>query len=164
MYKKNTVANYYKYQLILFCIVLGLMTFPPTLLFVFALRATGGDMSSGVGALLAVIGTCMLIWLPFVIYYLCQFVYYRRLEPEHVQTVRLVKTDSMFRFVGFEVTVTVDGTQKNVCTKRVFAAGMIGVNRLDDYAGQDAEIGYDGNRDEWVVLRKAGHNQTFETN
>ena len=155
MYKKNTAASYYKYQLILFCIVLCLMTFPPTLLFVFALLATGGDMS-GLVALLAVISICMLIWLPFVIYYLYQFVYYRRLEPEHVQTVRLVKTDTMFRFVGFDVTVTVDGTQKNVSTKRVFAVGMIGVNRLDDYAGQDAEIGYDGNRDEWIVLRRTG--------
>ncbi|MBR6410522.1 MAG: hypothetical protein IKS35_03990 [Clostridia bacterium] len=111
---------------------------------------------SGLVALLAVISICMLIWLPFVIYYLYQFVYYRRLEPEHVQTVRLVKTDTMFRFVGFDVTVTVDGTQKNVSTKRVFAVGMIGVNRLDDYAGQDAEIGYDGNRDEWIVLRRTG--------
>ena len=148
MQKSNTAAGYYRFALILNSAValLFLLLFAGVAVFVYA---SGDDGRS----FLYAGGLLLLCLLPSVLYFLVQYIHYKKVMLTDVQTVRLERTDTSFgRLVGFEVTVSVGGTRATVVTKHVFGAGMCGVNLLDDYAGKTAEIGRDAQRDEWIVL------------
>ena len=81
------------------------------------------------------------------------FIYYKKVTLSNIQKVKLEKTDtSYFGSIGFEVTVEYNGKMITVTTKHVFSAGIVGVNNLDEYSGKTVQIGFDENKDEWIVL------------
>ena len=149
MKKRNTAERYYRFSLIIFSVLavafialfyLSMLAFDPS-----------GLEKGDVVALFFIIEA--IVWLPYVIYYLFQFIYYRNVSFTCIQRVKLDNTDtSFFRTIGFRVQVNVNGNPTWVSTKHVFSAGIIGVNKLDDYAGQTVEIGYNKSRNEWIVL------------
>ncbi len=97
-----------------------------------------------------------LIYLPFNVYYLVQYIYYNNVTLTNVRTTTLGKASPFVirGVVGFEAPVYVCGVRTMVTTKRVFSFNFIGsgVNYWSIYSGATVEIGYDENRGEWIVL------------
>ncbi|MBO4355271.1 MAG: hypothetical protein J5850_00260 [Clostridia bacterium] len=146
--KKNTAEKYYRYSLIIFIVLAAVFG---VIFGGFALVSYMSGEDAGSFLIAAVI--MVFIWVPAIIYYLVQFLYYRKLVLTEVQTVKLEKTDtSYFRCIGFEVKVVLNGIETTVVTKHVFALGLVGPNLLDDYSGREAKIGYNASRDEWIVI------------
>ena len=90
----------------------------------------------------------------FAVYYLAQYVYYRRVELDELQETVLgpTSTGRTTRLVGFRVNVIIDGREREMITKRVFNTSPMGVNHIDNYSGRTAVVGYDRNRGEIVVI------------
>ena len=155
MKRKNTAELYYGYNLRLLLIVGGVLiaaTLLPIVIF-WSDVASNGD---GLFALAICIAAIVLsVFLPAV-YYLVQYLYYRKAELTDVQEVFLARTDTnRMRNIGFVVEVNVGGVVRTAVTKRVFTATLIGAPLLDEYSGRAVEVGYNPDRDEVVVLAKA---------
>ncbi len=139
----NSAERYYKYSflLITLCAVLTAACCLLPLLMI-------DDREAGF-----VLIPCALCLFPFAVYYLVQYLYYRKVEFESVSEVRLEKTDTnSMRMIGFAVKVEVGGIKTDVVTKHVFSAAKKGPNRLDDYSCTDALVGYNRDRDEYIVI------------
>lgn len=147
----NTAETYYRYNFIVVTAVglpLVLLAASPLLFMIGSLEELD---------LVWVIPVIMLTGLPLVgfsIYYLAQYLYYRRVELDEIQETVLgqTSTGSATRLVGFRVIVSIDGREREMVTKRVFTAASFGVNRIDDYSGRAALVGYDRNRGELIVI------------
>ena len=153
MERKNTAEKYYGYCWKLL-IVLGLVTvllcFLPL-----ALMMLGDEdfTSSEIAPLIISFGALALIFIAPAVYYLIQYLYYRKVELTDVQEVFLAKTNtSQLRQVGFEVEIEQGGVKRTVTTKRVFSADRMGPTKLDDYSGRMATVGYNAARDEFIVI------------
>lgn len=148
MKKISTAEKYYRSALILFAVTplcLGVVLSFIGILF-YVLSENGSPFLIAAAAL-------MVIFLPFIVYYLSLFIYYKKVTLSNIQKVKLEKTDtSYFGSIGFEVTVEYNGKMITVTTKHVFSAGIVGVNNLDEYSGKTVQIGFDENKDEWIVL------------
>lgn len=147
----NTAQTYYRYSFIIVAAV-GL---PLVLLAASPLLFLTGSLEEL--DLIWVFPAILLPELPllgFAVYYLAQYLYYRRVELDEIQEVFLNRTSTRgaTRLVGFRVIVTIDGREREMVTKRVFTAASFGVNLIDDYSGRTALAGYDRNRGELIVL------------
>ena len=87
-------------------------------------------------------------------YYICQYVYYKRVKLTEVQDVKLEGTDTWLRHIGFNIKVKVGIFEevKEVTTKHVFFAEEITVNKVDEFVGKIAKVGYNKKRDELIVI------------
>ena len=81
-------------------------------------------------------------------------VYYKNIKLTNIQVVKLEKTDTMFKAIGFIIKVNINDKEKTITTKHVFSIGMIGANLIDDYSGNNASIGYNKKKDEWIIINK----------
>ena len=143
MRRRNTAEKYYKVELI--------GTVSLTILFFAVLLSVIIIPSPEYLPLLFI----PLIYLPFTIYYLVQYIYYRNVTLTNVQTTTLgrVNPSIIRRLAGFEAAVYVCGVRMTVVTKRVFSNSLVGdVNLAHRYSGATVEIGYDEKRNEWIVL------------
>ena len=148
MKQKNTAHVFYRFFLLVYVLFDALCAL---VLGGFAASVIGaGRDASGVVAVAAVGGVIMAF--P-TLWSLWMFLHYRRVTLTDVQTVELKKTmTSYLRRMGFTVTVTVDGAEREVTTPCVFLPGIFGPNLMDDYSGQTVKIGHDEKWDEWIVL------------
>ena len=146
---KNTAEKYYGFTLVIISTVAFISLF--LLLPLFALDGSGGNAW---GTYLSFCIICFLAVGSILAYYIYQYVYYKRVKLTEVQDVKLEGIDTWFRSVGFNIKVKVGIFEeiKEVTTKHVFFVGEISVNKVDDYAGKVAKVGYDKKRDEWVVI------------
>jgi hypothetical protein len=149
MKRNNTAKVYYLYQFIASA-VLGAVW---TLIAVAFLSDDGGSAEGGsyLGAVLS------FIWAVFgsmTVYYLVQYLRFKNMRFTRVQQVKLEHTATgLFRRVGFEVTVDIDGAAQKVQTKPVFCSSRPwGRLSLDDYAGFYYDVGFCETSGEWVVL------------
>ena len=147
MKKTNTAARYYRHM----CLVFGVIAALYILVFggIAVIFYVSGE--SGLPFLIAMIPVALLFLVPMA-YALTRYLHYRDADFTDVQRVRLGRTDSLMRAVGFEIEVVQGGKRVRAVTKRVFGVAPFSPNRLDDYAGETAEVGYDEARDEWIVL------------
>ena len=152
MERKNTAEKYYGYCWKLL-IVLGLVTVLLCILPV-ALILGGEEIpASEMTPIMISFAALAIIFIAPAVYYLIQYLYYRKVELTDVQEVFLAKTNtSQFRTVGFEVEVEQGGVKRTVVTKRVFSADRMGPTKLDDYSGRMATVGYNAARDEFIVI------------
>ncbi|MDD5602345.1 MAG: hypothetical protein PHP78_05220, partial [Candidatus Izemoplasmatales bacterium] len=75
-----------------------------------------------------------------------------RLQPTDIQAVKLERVESMFRLMFFVVEMDLKGQKKPVPTLAVFASGLIGPNRIDDYSQRIVKVGYDRKRAIAVIV------------
>lgn len=149
MKNKNTAEKYYGLMLIIISI---------TTSFLFLLLLSlllGFDRSdNAVRAYLSLYIIFFLIVGITLVYYICQYVYYKRVKLTEVQEVKLEGIDTCFRMIGFNIKVNVGIFEeiKEVTTKHVFFVGEISANKVDDFAGKIAKVGYNKKRDEWIVI------------
>ena len=153
MERKNTAEQYYGYcwkLLLVLCLVTVLLCFLPL---AFMMLGDEDFTSSEIVPMVISFGALALIFIVPAVYYLIQYLYYRKVELTDVQEVFLAKTStSQFRQIGFEVEVTEGGVTRTVTTKRVFSADRMGPTKLDDYSGRMATVGYNAGRDEYIVI------------
>ena len=88
--------------------------------------------------------------LPFIIYYVWQFIHYANACFIDIQTAEVLDCDTIQygRFgpvIGFFVRVQHKGKTATVCTKHIH-------QRADGYIGSRVEVGFDPKRCEWIVL------------
>ena len=150
MKQDNTAEKYYRYTL-----VLSLALSFPFLLFLVPVFELAGTEGLNWGPY---ISFCIIIFLGYgslLAYYIYQYVYYKRIKLTEVQDAKLESTDSFFRTIGFNIKVKVGNDEKikEVTTKHVFfVSGLMSLNSVDDFSGKIAKVGYDENRDQWVVI------------
>jgi len=97
---------------------------------------------------------CMMITLPFLIYFRYRLNYYKKLKPTNIQEVKLEKVESSWgRLLRFSIQMEIDGVKKNVNTLAIFTVGYFGPNLVDDYSLKKALVGYDEKNDVAVVLK-----------
>ena len=113
-----------------------------------------GNKGNAWGAYLSFCIICFLIFGSILAYYIYQYVYYKRVKLTEVQEVKLEGIDTLFRNIGFNIKVKVGFFEeiKEVTTKHVFLVGEINVNKVGDFAGKMAKVGYNKKRDEWIVI------------
>lgn len=154
MERKNTAEKYYGYSfkvMLIAAFATLACCLLPVLLFVTDIDSDSG----GVTALIACAVITGLIFLVPAIYFLVQYLYYKNVALEDVQKVLLARTSTTrMRQIGFVIEVEQGGIMREVTTKRVFSADKVGPTKLDDYCGQLADVGYNPDRDEYVVLVK----------
>ncbi len=150
MMKRNNTATVYYLSPFIASAVLGAVW---TLIAVAFLSDDGGSAEGGsyLGAVLS------FIWAVFgsmTVYYLVQYLRFKNMRFTRVQQVKLEHTATgLFRRVGFEVTVDIDGAAQKVQTKPVFCSSRPwGRLSLDDYAGFYYDVGFCETSGEWVVL------------
>ncbi len=152
MKRKNTAEKYYGYcwkLLIVLCLVTALLCILPVILLLESEEIPASEMTP----MLIFFATLALIFIVPAVYYLIQYLYYRKVELTDVQEVFLAKTStSQLRQVGFEIEVEQGGMTRRVTTKRVFSADRMGPTKLDDYSGRMATVGYNAGRDEFIVI------------
>ena len=146
---KNTAEKYYGFTLVIISTTAFISLFLLLPLFDIA-----GIEGNAWGSYLSFCIVCFLVVGSFLAYYIYQYVYYKRVKLTEVQDVKLEGIDTWFRIVGFNIKVKVGIFEeiKEVTTKHVFLVGEVSVNKVDDFAGKIAKVGYDKKRDEWVVI------------
>lgn len=150
---KNTAEKYYGYcfkLLLILAFATAAVVAVPLLAAYFTGEMDAEEMTFVYWTLGITIGLCFIV--P-TIYYLVQFLYYRKVELTDVQEALLSGTSTGHsRAIGFRAEIEVDGVVRTITTKRVFTADRMGPTRLDDYAGKVKRIGYNRDRDEFIVL------------
>ncbi|MBS7263188.1 MAG: hypothetical protein KIG36_06245 [Eubacteriales bacterium] len=148
MKKQNTAEKYYRHALAVYAALTVLIV----LLFVGTALACYASGADGISFLYGALFVFLFLAAPTV-YYAAQYRYYKNVILSDVQTVKPEGTDTaFFRSVGLRATVVSDGSTRSVITKHVFGVGLAGPNRLDDYIDKNVEIGYDKEKDEWIVV------------
>ena len=148
MKQTNTAHVFYRFLLLIysFLFVVYAVLFAGLIA---SVKSTGSDAS---GVVFIAVFAGLIVASP-TLWCLVMFLHYRRVVLSDVQKVELVGTSTTFlRRVGFNVTVSVGGEEREVTTLCVFSAGMFGVNLLDQYAGKTVEVGHDEKWDVWIVL------------
>ncbi|MBO6061289.1 MAG: hypothetical protein J6P98_04150 [Clostridia bacterium] len=150
---KNTAEKYYGYcfkLLLILAVATAAIFAVPLLAAYFTGEMDAEEMTFVCWVLGATLGLCFVI--PTV-YYLVQFLYYRKVELTDVQEALLSGTSTGHsRAIGFRAEIEVDGVTRSIITKRVFSADRMSPTKLDDYAGKVKRIGYNRDRDEFIVL------------
>lgn len=130
------------------------------LILILAVCIISYSISSGDNAYLAWIafGVFALFCVPLLVFTLVSYMHYRNVRLKYVQTVKLERATSIggakSRAFGFVIDVTVDGVPTTVTTRydfqdhRSFLSGPY----LYDYSGKYAEVGYDEEKKEWIVI------------
>ena len=146
---QNTVEKYYGFVLVIMSILAFISLF--LLLPLFDLGEVEGNAK---GSYLSFCIICFLAVGSILTYYIYQYVYYKRVKLTEVQEVKLEGIDTWFRMIGFNIKVKVGIFEeiKEVTTKHVFFVGEISVNKVDDFAGKIAKVGYNKKREEWIVI------------
>ncbi|MBP5407620.1 MAG: hypothetical protein J6Y42_00590 [Bacilli bacterium] len=146
---KNTAEKYYGFSLV----IISTATFF-SLFMMLPLFYLDGVEGNAWGTYLSFCIIYMLVFGSILAYYIYQYVYYKRVKLTEVQNVKLEGTDTWFRNVAFKMKVKVGIFEevKEVSTKHVFLVGEISVNKVDDFSGKIAKVGYNKQRDEWIVI------------
>ena len=146
---QNTVEKYYGFILVIISALAFISLFLLLPLFGF-----DGSEGNAKGSYLSFCIICFLVVGSILAYYIYQYVYYKRVKLTEVQEVKLEGIDTWFRMIGFNIKVKVGIFEeiKEVTTKHVFFVGEISVNKVDDFAGKIAKVGYNKKRDEWIVI------------
>ena len=149
MKNQNTAEKYYGFTLVIVSVVAFISLFLLLPLFGF-----DGSEGNAMGTYLSFCIVCFLTVGSILTYYIYQYIYYKRVKLTEVQEVKLEGTSTWFRMVGFNIKVKVGIFEeiKDVTTKHVFFVGEVTVNKVDDFAGKMAKVGYDKKRDEWIVI------------
>ena len=149
MKNQNTAEKYYGFTLVIVSVVAFFSLFLLLPLFGF-----DGSEGNAMGSYLSLCIVCFLTVGSILAYYIYQYIYYKRVKLTEVQEVKLEGTSTWFRMVGFNIKVKVGIFEeiKDVTTKHVFFVGEVTVNKVDDFAGKMAKVGYDKKRDEWIVI------------
>lgn len=149
MKNQNTAEKYYGFTLVIVSVVAFFSLFLLLPLFGF-----DGSEGNAMGTYLSFCIVCFLTVGSILAYYIYQYIYYKRVKLTEVQEVKLEGTSTWFRMVGFNIKVKVGIFEeiKDVTTKHVFFVGEVTVNKVDDFAGKMAKVGYDKKRDEWIVI------------
>ena len=149
MKNQNTAEKYYGFMLV----IISISTFI-SLFLLLPLFGFDGSEGNAWGAYLSFCIICFLIFGSILAYYIYQYVYYKRVKLTEVQEVKLEGIDTWFRNIGFNIKVKVGLFEeiKEVTTKHVFFVGEVSVNKVDDFAGKMAKVGYNKKRDEWIVI------------
>ena len=149
MKNQNTAEKYYGFVLV----IISISTFT-SLFLLLPLFGIDGSEGNAWGAYLSFCIICFLFFGSILAYYIYQYVYYKRVKLTDVQEVKLEGIDTWFRNVGFNIKVKVGLFEeiKEVTTKHVFLVGEVSVNKVDDFAGKMAKVGYNKKRDEWIVI------------
>ena len=149
MKNQNTAEKYYGFTLVIVSVVAFISLFLLLPLFGF-----DGSEGNAMGTYLSFCIVCFLTVGSILTYYIYQYIYYKRVKLTEVQEVKLEGTSTWFRMVGFNIKVKVGIFEeiKDVTTKHVFLVGEVSVNKVDDFAGKIAKVGYDKKRDEWIVI------------
>ena len=149
MKNQNTAEKYYGFMLV----IMSILTFI-SLFLLLPLIGFDGSKGNGWGTYLSFCIICFLTVGSILAYYIYQYVYYKRVKLTEVQEVKLEGIDTWFRMIGFNIKVKIGIFEeiKEVTTKHVFFVGEISVNKVDDFAGKIAKVGYNKKRDEWIVI------------
>ena len=149
MKNQNTAEKYYGFVLV----IMSILTFI-SLFLLLPLIGFDGSKGKGWGTYLSFCIICFLTVGSILTYYIYQYVYYKRVKLTEVQEVKLEGIDTWFRNIGFNIKVKVGLFEeiKEVTTKHVFFVGEVSVNKVDDFAGKMAKVGYNKKRDEWIVI------------
>ena len=149
MKNQNTAEKYYGFVLV----IISISTFT-SLFLLLPLFGIDGSEGNAWGAYLSFCIICFLTFGSILAYYIYQYVYYKRVKLTDVQEVKLEGIDTWFRNVGFNIKVKIGLFEeiKEVTTKHVFLVGEVSVNKVDDFAGKMAQVGYNKKRDEWIVI------------
>ena len=141
----NSAERYYRYTFFIILAVTFAMAAVTALPFLFI------EEDSLIGGITCAAVTAVII--PFLIYYLVQYLHYKNAELEDVGEAKLVRTHTnSFRMIGFIAELQQDGQTREVTTKHVFNAAKYGPNLLDDYCGKTVRWGYERGRNEYIVL------------
>mgnify|MGYP000843573677 FL=1 len=136
-------TRYYRFKLILISCVMFLLLIPIIGLMI---RYESADETEWL-LVLTLTG-----FSPLVAYNCYRFIYFSRLQPTDIQAVKLERVESMFRLMFFVVEMDLKGQKKSVPTLAVFASGLIGPNRIDDYSQRIVKVGYDRKRAIAVIV------------
>lgn len=140
---KNLNARYYRTNII--SMILNISIFAVLFIVIAAIQQ---KWSYAWGALFVFVGL-----LPFVIYYLIQFIYYQRLTPTDIQTVKLENTyDRGKRFVGFNINIQINRRKHKVIVKPIFTRSIGSYLYVDKYIHNQANVFYNSKRNEAVVI------------
>lgn len=138
-------VKYYKFFFTYFFITLLIISLP--LLTLAIVSQTAGEVY-GLMQLLY-----LLILSPFIIYYLYQWNYFKRLNPTNIQITTLDQVESSWmRMVAFVVEMDINGHKKRISTMAAFRTGWFGPNDVGEYSMKKARVGYDPNRGIAVIL------------
>jgi hypothetical protein len=146
MKRENAAKRYYKKNMIIMIAVFAPLVLLSYLLPLSFIISRGPDY-----AILWMFSIIMtIVPLPFIVYYVWQFVHYANACFIDIQTVEVLDCDTIQRgrfgpVIGFFVRVQHKGKTVTVCTKHVH-------QRADGYIGSRVEVGYNPRRKEWIVL------------
>ena len=146
MKRENAAKRYYKKNMIMMIAVFAPLVLLSYLLPLSFIIARGPDY-----AILWMFPIIMtIVPLPFIVYYVWQFVHYANACFIDIQTVEVLDCDTIQRgrfgpVIGFFVRVQHKEKIVTACTKHVH-------QRADGYIGSRVEVGFDPKRHEWIVL------------
>ncbi len=151
--KYNTVAYYYRTNMIIVITLWILMTFLiiPTML-----------INRDMGVILPIM---LLYSLPFsvmLLYYTVSYFQYRKIVLTNIQVVSLnkVASNAFLRQMGFEVELEINGKKEIVETKAIFStATFIPHLSIDHYSGSLAQVGYCDVKHEAIIIQLVDSNQ-----
>lgn len=156
VHRKNVAEDFWKGLLIYGTVITTVFIVP---LYVLTIKAYISDRN---GASLFAGGLFAAVSISIMTLCLVNYLHYHRVKLEDIQRVRLYRTKLLIadwqwrsRFAAFDVTVTVDGIEKEVTTGRYFSLiPYLGGVSLRKYECQFVEIGHDRKRDRWIVISK----------
>lgn len=152
--KYNTVAHYYRTNMIIVATLWILMTFLiiPTML---------------INREMSVIYPIMLLYsFPFFVmflYYAVSYFQYRKIVLTNIQVVFLnkVASNAFLRQMGFEVELEINGKKEIIETKAIFStATFIPHLSIDHYSGSQALVGYCDSKHEAIIIQLVDSKQT----
>lgn len=141
---KNVNHHYYRFQSIILLCVMGAYALPLIVI---------GLLEGFLGGALAIAGAISAIFLIPTLYYCFQWHHYATVNLTNIQRVTLREISSgFFKFVGFKVTLSIDGKERTFITKEVFNTSVFSRLSLENYLNQTVEVGYNEDREELVII------------
>ena len=148
MKKYNSAQKYYKERLIIYtAIILGVLL----IVLLFDLPILLDPEAKDKDSIWLFPLFLTIIFIPFSLYYLIQYLHYRNATFEHVQKGVIVDCDTVDhgrygRNVGFYIKLEDEFNERRVLTKHVHG-------KPDGHMGQEVLVGQDTKTGEWIILQ-----------